>query len=131
MADNGIVNGTLIFDGECGMCTRSRDLVVRLDRHGRVATVPLQRAGTAERLGLTPEVLAESAWWLDSSGELYRGAEAVNAALSAVLGCRLPLLIYRLPGIRQAQDTVYRWVSTHRHRFPGTMPYCRSHPAEC
>jgi len=125
------VNGTLIFDGKCGMCTRSRDLVVRMDRHGRVAAVPLQRPGTAEWLGVTPQALAESAWWLDASGELYRGAEAVNATLSAAIGSRLPLMVYRLPGIRQIQDAVYRWVSTHRHRLPGTTPYCRSHPTEC
>ena len=65
------------------------------------------------------------------SGAVYGGAEALNAALSAALGTRLPLLIYRIPGIRFVQNTVYRWVANHRYRFPGATPYCESHPVAC
>lgn len=123
--------GVLFFDGGCGMCTRARNLLVRLNRTGDVATEPLQRAGTAERLGVAQARLAESVWWLDSSGRVYAAAEAVNAALSAALGSRVPLAVYRIPGIRQLQEAVYRWVARHRHRFPGTTPYCDSDPAAC
>lgn len=113
------------------MCTRARDYLLGLDRTGDLETEPLQRAGTAHRLGIPASRLADSAWWLDSSGAVYAAAEAVNAALSAATGSRLPLIIYRLPGIRSAQDVVYRWVATHRHRFPGTTPYCQSNPTAC
>jgi predicted DCC family thiol-disulfide oxidoreductase YuxK len=41
------------------------------------------------------------------------------------------LLFYRIPGIRQVQNAVYRWVADHRFRFPGTTPYCESHPVAC
>ena len=40
----------------------------------------------------------ERIWWLDSSGQVYGGAEAANAAVSAALGTRFPLLVYRIPG---------------------------------
>ena len=40
----------------------------------------------------------EQVWWLDASGRVYGGAEAANAAVSAALGTRLPLLVYRFPG---------------------------------
>lgn len=125
------MTGVLFFDGVCGMCTRSRDFLVRLDRIGSMKTEPLQGPGVAQRLGIAPSQLLESVRWLDSSGAVYSGAEAVNAALSAALGTRLPLLIYRLPGIRSLQDLVYRWVAGHRYRFPGTVPYCESHPVAC
>jgi predicted DCC family thiol-disulfide oxidoreductase YuxK len=69
--------------------------------------------------------------WLDSSGAVYSGAEAWAAAWSVALGTRLPLLIYRSPGIRFIQDAIYGWVATHRYRFPGTTPYCESHPVAC
>jgi hypothetical protein len=36
------MNGTLFFDGACGMCTRSRDFLLKLDRTGNVQTEPLQ-----------------------------------------------------------------------------------------
>ena len=131
LRDDGGMRGTLFFDGACGMCTRSRDLLVRLDRTGELRTEPFQRSGTAERLGVPAQRLADSAWWMDSSGRVFSGAEAVNAALAAALGTRLPLLVYRVPAMRWLQDVLYRWVATHRYRFPGTTPYCESHPETC
>lgn len=125
------MSGVFFFDGACGMCTRSRDLLVKLDRTGDMRTEPFQHAGTAERLGIPADRLGESVWWLDSSGDVFGGAEAANAAVSAALGTRLPLHVYRMPGIRSLQDAVYRWVAAHRYRFPGTTPYCESHPVAC
>jgi predicted DCC family thiol-disulfide oxidoreductase YuxK len=123
--------GVLFFDGACGMCTRARNLLVRLNRTGGVETEPFQRAGTAERLGIPHSRLGESVWWLDATGAVYGGARAVNAALSAALGTRLPVWLYRVPGMRFVQEAAYRWVATHRHRIPGTTPYCESHPGGC
>ena len=125
------MSGVLFFDGACGMCTRSRELLLKLNRTGELTTEPLQRPGTAERLGISQDRLMESVWWLDSSGEVYSGAEAANAAVSAGLGSRLPLTVYRIPGVRSLQNAVYRWVADHRYRFPGTTPYCESHPVGC
>ncbi len=65
------------------------------------------------------------------TGTVYAGAEAVNAALSTALGTRIPLVVYRIPGVRFIEDVVYRWVVEHRYKFPGTTPYCESHPAAC
>jgi predicted DCC family thiol-disulfide oxidoreductase YuxK len=47
------------------------------------------------------------------------------------LGTPLPLLMYRIPGMRFAQNAIYRWVADHRYRFPGKTPYCESHPIAC
>ena len=109
----------------------TRDFLLKLDRTGDLQTEPLQRAGTAERLGVSPEALMERIWWLDSSGQVYGGAEAANAAVSAALGTRFPLLVYRIPGMRSVQEAIYRWVADHRYRFPGATPYCESHPVAC
>jgi len=113
------------------MCTRSMNLLLRLNRTGRVQTETLQSPGTAERLGIAPTSLLDSVRWLDSSGNVYSGAEAANAALSAAIGSRVPLAIYRIPAIRSAQEAIYRWVAANRYRFPGTTPYCESHPSAC
>ncbi|GAB3460019.1 thiol-disulfide oxidoreductase DCC family protein [Actinophytocola sediminis] len=125
--------GTLIFDGECGFCTRSRNLLVRLDRRGRLRTVPYQRAGVAEAAGVSRDDLARAVFWDGdpAAGGRCWGAEAINAALSAALGNSLLLRLYRLPGVRQAQDALYRWVAANRHRLPGTTPWCTSHPEVC
>jgi predicted DCC family thiol-disulfide oxidoreductase YuxK len=123
--------GTLFFDGACGMCTRSRDLLLRFNRTGNVQTETLQSPGAAQRLGIAPAGLLESVRWLDASGAVYSGAEAANAALSAAVGTRIPLAIYRIPGIRFVEEAAYRWVAANRYRFPGTTPYCESHPGAC
>jgi predicted DCC family thiol-disulfide oxidoreductase YuxK len=125
------VAGTLFFDGACGMCTRSRDLLLRMDRTGNLQTEPLQSPGTAQRLGIVPTSLLESVRWLDSSGAVYSGAEAANAAVSAAIGTRIPLAIYRIPGVGFIEEAAYRWVAANRYRFPGTTPYCQSHPNAC
>ncbi|MFZ0905280.1 MAG: DUF393 domain-containing protein [Mycobacterium sp.] len=123
--------GTLFFDGACGMCTRSRDLLLKIDRTGNLQTEALQSPGTAQRLGIAPTSLLESVRWLDASGAVYSGAEAANAAVSAAIGTRIPLAIYRIPGIRFIEEAIYRWVAANRYRFPGTTPYCQSHPSAC
>ena len=123
--------GTLFFDGACGMCTRSRDLLLSWNRTGNVQTEPLQSPRTAERLGIPPARLLESVRWLDSSGTVYSGAEAANAAVSAAVGTRIPLAIYRIPGMRFVEEAIYRWVAANRYRFPGTTPYCESNPSGC
>jgi predicted DCC family thiol-disulfide oxidoreductase YuxK len=123
--------GTLFFDGACGMCTRSKDFLLKFNRTGNVDTEPLQTPGAAERLGVAPTSLLESIRWLDASGAVYSGAEAANAAVCAAVGTRIPLAIYRIPGVRFIEDAVYKWIAAHRYRFPGATPYCESHPTAC
>ncbi|WP_285028797.1 DUF393 domain-containing protein [Mycolicibacterium sp. lyk4-40-TYG-92] len=125
------MDGVLFFDGKCGMCTRARNQLLRMNRTGRLRTEPLQKPGTAERLGVAPEHLMESVWWLDATGEVLGGAKAANAAVSAALGTRLPLWVYGIPGIGALQEWVYRWVATHRYHFRGVTPWCESAPSEC
>ena len=129
--DNEGMAGTLFFDGKCGMCTRSRNVLLKLNRTGELRTEPLQTPGTAERLGVSDSALMDAVRWMDDNGDVYAGAEAANAAVAAGLGTRIPLMIYRVPGIRSLEDAVYRWVADHRYRFPGTTPYCESHPVSC
>lgn len=125
------MDGVLYFDGNCGMCTRSVNALADRQRTGQLTIAPFQRPGTPELLGVSGDLMLEAAWWKDSSGEVYRGAEAINAAVSAGFGSRIPLLAYRIPGMRQLQDAVYRWVATHRYRFPGTTPHCAAQPGDC
>ncbi|WP_232321073.1 thiol-disulfide oxidoreductase DCC family protein [Mycobacterium shimoidei] len=107
------------------------DSILKLDRTAALRTEPLQGPGVAERLGVSPSHLLDSARWLDESGAVYDGAEAMNAAISAAIGTKVPLILYRLRGVRFVEDTIYRWVVDHRYRFRGTTPYCESHPAAC
>ena len=102
-----------------------------MDRAGNLETRPFQQPGTASLLGVSEERMYTSSWWLDSTGAVYSGAEAINAAIAAAWGTSLLTRMYRLPGMRTVLERAYRWVATHRYRFPGTTPYCESHPVGC
>src|SRR4029077_11634676 len=100
------MTGVFFFDGACGMCTRAHDFLVRHDRTGNVETEPLQGAGVAERLGVPRDRLLEDMRWLDSSGAVYCCAEACIEVYSVGWAPRLPLLIYRIRGIRSVQNAI-------------------------
>jgi predicted DCC family thiol-disulfide oxidoreductase YuxK len=125
------MHGVLVFDGRCGVCTRAVNLLARWNRTGMLRIEPMQSPGMADRLGVTDERMLESAWWLDSSGAIFAGAYAMNVALAAALGTRLPLRIYRIPGVGAVQNVIYRWVATHRYRFRGVTPLCEAEPERC
>lgn len=114
----------LLYDRDCGFCVRSAEFLRRIDRKDRVQITALQSPGGPEHFGVSLDQALEQAWALDSRGELHGGAAAINAALGGVVGVRLPLLIYRIPGIRHLQDRVYRWVAANRYRLPGHGGTC-------
>jgi predicted DCC family thiol-disulfide oxidoreductase YuxK len=106
-------------------------LVRALDRHHRVTMVPFQQPGVAEQAGLTLAQCEAAAWAITPRGGRYRGAGAINAALSVALGCGLPLWLYSLPGLQQLQDVVYALIAKYRSRLPGDQPYCQAYPERC
>lgn len=114
----------LLFDRDCGFCVWCAAWLVRLDRRGRVTATPLQAPGAPERFGVSVDQALEQAWALDWRGERHRGAGAINAALAGVLGSRIPLQVYRVPGVRRLQDGLYRLVARNRHRLPGRGGSC-------
>jgi len=125
------MEGVLVFDGNCGMCTRVRNGLLRLNRMGRLTTEPMLGLGVAARVGVEAEQLTASVWWLDSSGVVFGDAKAMNAAVSTALGTKLPLVAYNIPGVGQVEAVVYRWVSAHRYRFRGVTPLCETDPGQC
>lgn len=129
MEGNAMSSGRLIFDGRCGFCTRSVHWLKRLDRHGRVEAVPLQSPGAPASIGATEEQCSQAVQWLGSDGRHHSAAAAVNAALSAALGTRLPLWLHA--ATRPVQDRIYDWVANNRSRLPGMAPHCTEYPEDC
>ena len=114
----------LLYDADCGICTRLAGVLRRIDRRRRVTALPLQSEVARQRFGLTEESALQQVWTLDARGRRHGGAEAVNVALSAVLGFSAPLWLYRLPGMRWLQDRLYDAVAANRHRLPGRAGSC-------
>jgi predicted DCC family thiol-disulfide oxidoreductase YuxK len=76
-------------------------------------------------LGLTAVDGMTQVWFAHPDGRLTGGAAAVNDALRTVWWARPFAWLYRLPGIKQLEDALYRWVAKNRYRLPGSSAQCR------
>jgi predicted DCC family thiol-disulfide oxidoreductase YuxK len=119
----------LVFDGECGFCTRTLGWIRLLDRKRLIETAPYQRSGVPERLGISRERCAASVQWQGTDGSRAEGAAAVNAALSFALATSWPERIYRRSA--GVQQRLYQWVADNRRRLPGITPWCTRYPDDC
>lgn len=114
----------LVFDGDCGMCTRYAEWV----RHRLPADVDVvawQQVEDLSTLGLTRADVECAAWWLDGSRRAG-GAEAIARSLVATDGPTAVMgrVLLAWPISRLARP-VYRWIAHNRQRLPGSTDACR------
>jgi predicted DCC family thiol-disulfide oxidoreductase YuxK len=118
---------TLVFDGDCGFCTRCVALVPKRVRR-TTKVVPYQRADLAA-LDLTAAECAEAVQWVGDDGSRGRGHAAIGRLLQsgggawAVVGTLL-----LLPPVSWLAAVVYRLVAANRMRLPGGTPACALPP---
>lgn len=134
--------GTLLYDPDCGFCTRSAQLLARWPVTCRIE--PMTPARLAE-LAVDPARAAAEIPFVHATGEVAYGAAGIAAALrtsradrSAPTGrlravaaalLRLAGRILASPGIAPVAARVYRWVAEHRHELPGGTVACALAPA--
>ena len=75
-------------------------------------------------LDLTEADGMRQAWFVDADNRLTGGAAAINAALAYVWWARPLRWLYQVPGLRQLEERLYRWVAANRNRMPGTTDAC-------
>ncbi|MDP5227614.1 MULTISPECIES: DUF393 domain-containing protein [Arthrobacter] len=130
----------VIFDGQCGFCTRCVGWLRRLDRNGRLAFHPFQDPLTLDAFRLDLEQARSSVWAIGTpqrhddagpAGVRLSGAAAIAAVLDTAVGGRFFGGVYRIPGVGPVLEAAYRWVAAHRYRLPGATPWCTEHPMDC
>ncbi|MEL7059064.1 MAG: DUF393 domain-containing protein [Acidobacteriota bacterium] len=112
----------LVFDGDCGFCTRSvLWLQLRLRRPVRIEPWQYLDLG---RVGLDEAMVRRAAWWIED-GLHHEGHLAIARALGA---CRWPWPLLgwylRIPPNRWVAAVAYRLVARYRGLLPGTTPAC-------
>lgn len=109
----------LVYDDECGVCTRSARFV---ERHGRVRTVGFSTLEPAleDRLPAGYRSCAH----LVTAESVFSCGEAVERALARTVGVPEWVLsaVHRLPGYRAARERVYRWVADNRATIGRILP---------
>ena len=113
----------LVFDGDCGFCTRSADVARRVLPAG-CAVVPWQEVDLAA-VGTTAARARQEVLWVPRTGEVVGGAPAVAAVLRAAgSGWALLGRLLQLPPIDRLAGAVYRVVAANRMRLPGGTAAC-------
>jgi len=119
----------LVFDGDCGICSRAVRWLRRHDGSKRIRALPSRTPGLLQQLGVSEEEAGAALWAIADGREHLRGAAAINAALAALRPGPWPLVarLYALPAIRRLEDAAYAWVAAHRGRLsrfgsPGSCP---------
>ncbi|GAA0526413.1 hypothetical protein GCM10011581_13250 [Saccharopolyspora subtropica] len=118
----------LIYDGDCGFCTRSVRWAERLPVRMRI--LAWQEADLAA-YRTTPERARHEVLWVAPSGRVFGGAAAVAELLRSA---RLPWPVVgwamSAPVLRWVAERVYRWVADNRSRLPGATPACQLPPEQ-
>jgi predicted DCC family thiol-disulfide oxidoreductase YuxK len=116
---------TLIFDGECGFCRASVELLRRWDRYRRLSFVPFQDPGALAPLPRVPRSELEQAMHLVAPDRrVLKGAAALPAILRLVPGGAPLALLYQMPGVPWLAAGVYRIVARNRHRLGCASSTC-------
>lgn len=110
----------VLFDGDCGICSRSAELGKRMDEAGRFVIEPYQMFCETElqRFGLSYENCGDALQVITRQGRVHAGAFAVNYFLwQRWPGRLLVLLVYALPFLLLCEVVGYRLVANNRHRL--------------
>lgn len=108
--------GILIYDGECGFCTKSAKWA--RNRLGQPHGIAPSQDFTDDELAgmaLTREDVERAAWWYEPGSRPVEGAECISQTLIAIGGPHAVVGRFLwLPGVRVLSGVVYRWVAANR-----------------
>lgn len=119
MLDSG-KRAILLFDGDCGVCSRTADIMGKLDAAQNFTIKPYRSFTEVElkRYGLSYEKCSKRAYVIGPSGNLYGGAFALNYfLLKRFPWSLLVIVIYALPPLLLAELIGYYLVAKNRYRI--------------
>jgi len=114
----------LIYDADCGFCTKSAKWLEGHFRDSQATIAPWQSLELGA-FGLTESDVTSAAWWVDADGKNYgahlsiaRAMRACGGALAVAGAC------LEYPPVSWVAAPVYRWVARHRNQMPGGSDSC-------
>jgi predicted DCC family thiol-disulfide oxidoreductase YuxK len=110
---------TLVYDADCGFCTRSALFAKRwVDRRDRFAVRPWQELDLAA-IGLSAADCDEAAQFVTADGSIRSGHRAIASAATHGAPAWRPFgYLLVAPGVSRVAAHAYGWVAEHRHDAP-------------
>ena len=106
----------VVYDGACGFCKRWIERF-RLRTGDAVDYAPYQdvAARFPELNEIGEDAFRSAVHFVEVSGAVHRGADAVFSALAHAPGGKWPAMLYGgSPGFARVSEAVYAWVAAHR-----------------
>jgi predicted DCC family thiol-disulfide oxidoreductase YuxK len=116
---------TVIYDGDCRVCSRSVKLLTTWDRNEELLMVPSQTPGLQAKFPwISPRAYVESIQVVRNlDGRTWQGAAALEELLNALPKGRLISWLFMIPFARPLVDKFYRWFARNRYRL-GCGEHC-------
>lgn len=119
---------TVVYDGDCAVCTRLAGVLQRLDTRGTFELLTSQAPGVRARFPWIPaEAYRESLQVVEEGGRTWQGAAAIERILDLLPRGRWVSWIFSLPFARPVAERFYRWFARNRYRL-GCGAHCRYRP---
>ena len=113
---------TVIYDGECGICRQSVDLLKRWDREQVLRYVPFQDEAAVTRFGIALPALAAAMHLVLPDGRVYAGADAAPELLRLLPGKRWLAWPFSVPGVMPLARRTYAWIAARRRCLVRGVP---------
>ncbi len=121
---------TVVFDGDCKVCTRLANVVRQWDSRRQLEVVSSQQPGVMARFPWIPaHAYADALQLIAADGSTWQGAAAVEQLLNVLPRGALLSWIFKIPFVRGFADRFYRWFARNRYRL-GCGAHCRSRPLD-
>ena len=117
---------TVIYDGQCKVCSRMVKMLTRWDRNHELEIIPSQAPGVRERFPwIPPRAYVDSIQVVRTrDGKTWQAAAALEELLNVLPKGRLISWSFKIPLVRPLVDVFYRWFARNRNRF-GCGEHCQ------
>ncbi|MEP6618512.1 MAG: DUF393 domain-containing protein [bacterium] len=116
---------TVVYDGDCRVCTRLSGALVSWDRTNQLEVVPSRHPGVIARFPWIPaSAYADALQLVAADGTTWQGAAAIEQLLQVLPPGKWISWAFRIPFARGLADRFYRWFARNRYRL-GCGDHCR------
>ena len=121
---------TVVFDGDCKVCTRLSRVLRNWDGGRALEVVSSQQPGVMARFPWIPaRAYADALQLIAADGATWQGAAAVERLLHVLPRGKWIAWVFRVPYVRTLADRFYRWFARNRYHL-GCGAHCQSRPLD-
>ena len=121
---------TVVYDGQCRVCTRLAGVLRKWDGDTRLEVVPSQAPGVMARYPWIPaRAYVEALQLVGPGGQTWQGSAAIEQLLHILPRGKLIAWVFEIPFVRVLADRFYRWFARNRYRL-GCGEHCQLRPQQ-